>query len=157
MTLTAETASRFTIGSSPVISESTRPIFAKFSELVSLWAQMVAAKLSCDRSRDIAMANNFCAFNHDALGRRKRNTRGRPSTISVDNTSTPRKGHWPPGKRHLLPEHFPSDISLTLECDGIRQEVQVLRWTQANQLTDQSTIINRKRSGWQHVFYVCKL
>jgi len=30
----------------------------------------------------------------------------------------------------------PSDISLTLACDGIRQEVQVLRWTHAHQLTD---------------------
>ena len=27
---------------------------------------------------------------------------------------------------------------------GVRQEVQVLRWTQANQLTDQLTIINRR-------------
>jgi len=30
---------------------------------------------------------------------------------------------------------------------GVRQEVQLLRWTQANQLTDQSTIFNRRLGG----------
>jgi len=32
-------------------------------------------------------------------------------------------------------------------CDWIRQEVQVLRWMQAYQLTDQLTIINKWRGG----------
>ena len=34
---------------------------------------------------------------------------------------------------------------MTLVCDGIRQEVQVLRWTQANQLADQSAMIIGRR------------
>jgi len=34
-----------------------------------------------------------CAFIHDGLDRRKCNTRGRPSTISVDSTSIPGNGH----------------------------------------------------------------
>jgi len=37
-----------------------RPIFALFSGLVALPAQMIAVKLDCDRSRDVAMATNFC-------------------------------------------------------------------------------------------------
>ena len=40
--------------------------------------------------------------------------------ISVENTSTPGNGHFPLGI-------FPYDIFLTLACDGILQEVQVLR------------------------------
>ena len=40
------------------------------------------------------------------------------------------------------------DIFQTLACDGIRQEVQVLRWTQAHPLPHQLAIINRRR-GWK--------
>jgi len=42
---------------------------------------------------------------------------------------------------------FPSDISSTLAYCEIRQEVQLLRWTHTNQLTDESAIINRRRRG----------
>jgi len=55
-----------------------------------------------------------------------------------ERTLTPWERTFPRG-------HFPPQALLTLACDGIRQEVQVLRWTHANQLTDQSTIINRRR------------
>ena len=48
---------------------------------------------------------------------------------------------------HRGTDIFPSYISPTLACDGIRQEVQVLRGTQVNQLTDQLTIINRRLWG----------
>jgi len=40
---------------------------------------------------------------------------------------------------------------------GVRQEVQVLCWTQANQPTDQLTVINRRRrfnwAGYRHTLY----
>jgi len=112
-----------------------RPIFALFSGLVVLPAQMIAVKLDCDRSRDVAMATNFCiqstqffssqlplcnthcAFSHDTLDRRRCNTWGLSTTPIHRGTDI-----VPPG-------YIPSDISQTLTCDGIRQEVQVLRWT----------------------------
>jgi len=72
------------------------------------------------------------SFIHDAIDRRRCNTRGRPSTISVDHTNTPENGQC------LREGTFPLNISLsdifrTLTCDGIRQEVLMLRWTHENQ------------------------
>jgi len=51
------------------------------------------------------------SFIHDAIDRRRCNTRGRPSTISVDHTNTPengqclREGTFPP--KHFSLGHFP--------------------------------------------------
>jgi len=93
MTLTAETASGFYYWFKPSYfrkySTDLRQIF-RFGQVMGTDDR---CEMGCNHSRDIAMATNFCAFNHDVLGRRKCNTRGRPSTISVDNTSTPRNGH----------------------------------------------------------------
>ena len=50
----------------------------------------------------------------------------------------------PYGNGHS-PGHSPSDISLTLACDRILQEVQMLRRTHDSWSTDKSTIINRRR------------
>ena len=58
------------------------------------------------------MYDKLCAVINDGLDGRKWSTK----TISVDNTTTP--WNWT-----FLP---PSDISLTLACDRIRQEVQML-------------------------------
>jgi len=63
MTLTAETDSGFTIGSTPTIPDSTRPIFAKFSGLSDFWAKMIAVKWGCYRPRDVVMATNAFLFN----------------------------------------------------------------------------------------------
>jgi len=75
----------FTTGSCSVISESTQPIFAKFSELVALCAWMTAVKWGCDCSRNVnqfffirstqlfrrwPVCNKLCAFIHDALDHR---------------------------------------------------------------------------------------
>jgi len=38
------------------------PILAQFSGLVAQLASMIAVKLSCDRSMDVATATNFCLF-----------------------------------------------------------------------------------------------
>ena len=73
--------------------------------------------------------SKLCALSDDALDLRRCNTRGRPSTISVDHNNT--SGNW----------HCTLHIYPTLACDGIRHKVQVLRWTQANQLPRQLTII----------------
>ena len=43
-----------------IISESTRPIFTKFSALVVVWGgAWLTIHSSCDRSRDVAMAINY--------------------------------------------------------------------------------------------------
>ena len=49
--------------SSPIISESTQPIFENFFQLVALRAWMIAVKLACDRSRVVATTASFCLFN----------------------------------------------------------------------------------------------
>ena len=38
------------------------PILAQFSGLVAQLASMIAVKLGCDRSMDVATATNFCLF-----------------------------------------------------------------------------------------------
>jgi len=40
-----------------VISETTRPIFPKFSALVDRWKGLINS--FCDRSKDVAMATDF--------------------------------------------------------------------------------------------------
>jgi len=86
------------------------------------------------------ICNKHSAFSHDALDSRKCNTLGRPRRFLL-TTPVHRRTDSDPGNGHF------SLVISPLACDGIRQEVQVLRWTQANQLTDQSTIINRQRGN----------
>ena len=87
------------------------------------------------------MCNKRCVFSHDALDRGRYNTileviRRRfllTTPIHRGTDISPRE------------QTFLLDISLTLACHWIRQKVQVLVWTQAYKLTEQSTIINRWR------------
>jgi len=143
MTLTAETASCFTIGSRPIISESTWPIFAKFSGLVAfrrrwlLWNGVAIAQGTLPWQPNFVHSIHtiFVIFIHDALDRRR---------LSVIH-EVDRRWFLLRTPVHLgtdiSPWAFsPYDIFLTLACDGILQEVQVLRWTHANQLTGQSTL-----------------
>jgi len=55
------------------------------------------------------MCNKLCAFIHDALTIVGVNTRGRPSTISIDHTNrlTPRNGHCSMGTDIFPLGHFP--------------------------------------------------
>jgi len=88
------------------------------------------------------MCNKLLALSNDTLDPRRCNIPGRTLTISVDHTGEQTSTPW---ELTFLPWTFPpSDIPLTLACDRIRQEVQVLRWAHAIQVTNQLRIINRQ-------------
>ena len=71
------------------------------------------------------MCHKLCAVIHDALDCRKCNTRRRPRRFLL---TTPIHREWTLTAvgMDISPLVIPPDISLTLACDGMRQEVQML-------------------------------
>ena len=147
----------FTVCSSPVISESTRPIFATFSQLVrSLRGIDDCCEIELQSLKGRCHGNQFLFIQSTQFFRHSNqrvinfvhSATTRSMVISVIHEvdrraiSVHRRMDVDPlGMDNSPLRHFPDT------CDEIRQEVQVLRWTHANQLTDQSTIINRRRGG----------
>ena len=82
--------------------------------------KVVSNKSNGDNASDLdrVIRRMHCAFRRDALDRRRCNTRDRHRVL----LTTPLRR-----RTDIVPlDISPSDISLTLACDGIRQEVQVL-------------------------------
>jgi len=110
----------------PIISTSTGPIFTKFTGLVELWPWMNDVKLFFfDLSRDVAIATNFF------FG----------GGIDLQYTNTHRVVHM------TFARAAPAYNKKGNCYAGRRQTNYLIRWTHANQLNDQLTIINRRRGG----------
>jgi len=106
---------------------------------------MIDVKWGFDRSRDVAMATNFSLLNPDNFFRHSHQCAINFVQVIHDVFDRPKcstQGH-PRGFLLIIPIHRetvispwtfpPSDISLTLACDGMRQEVQMLRGRDARE------------------------
>ena len=121
---------------------------------------MIAVKLGYDYSRGVvSMANYFCLFNlhnvfrhsdrcvinfvHSTMTRTCSTVVGVIYTrLSIDELCWPHLDTYTPTTCRGVPWYTKfstfSIHKIAFACDGIRQEVQVLRWTEANQLTEQA-------------------